>query len=252
MKSTLLSTRGLKKAYGKRDSLFEALKGIDLDIESGESVAIVGKSGSGKSTLMHLLALLDKPSKGEITLNGRNTSKLKNLKLNRLRNKEFGFVFQSFFMNANDSVLNNVILPLKIAGIGRRERRRRALEALRVVELEDKAKNKAKDLSGGQKQRLCIARALLKKPKILVLDDSTSAVDTKTDSLIRKGFMEKLPGMTRVIVAQRILSIKDCDQIAIIDDGKIIGLGTHDDLMANSPVYKEIYDAQLGGDFDVQ
>ena len=184
MKSTLLSTRGLKKAYGKRDSLFEALKGIDLDIESGESVAIVGKSGSGKSTLMHLLALLDKPSRGEITLNGRNTSKLKNRKLNRLRNKEFGFVFQSFFMNANDSVLDNVILPLKIAGIGRRERRRRALEALRVVELEDKAKNKAKDLSGGQKQRVCIARAIVNNPKVIFADEPTGNLDSATGDKI--------------------------------------------------------------------
>ena len=138
MKNSLLSTKSLKKVYGKRDTVFEALKGIDIDINAGESVAIIGKSGSGKSTLMHLLALLDKPSEGEIYLNGQNTSHLKNRKLNRLRNKEFGFVFQSFFMNANDSVLNNVILPLKIAGVSRRERKRRAMEALKVVELDDK------------------------------------------------------------------------------------------------------------------
>lgn len=224
MKSTLLSTRGLKKAYGKRDSLFEALKGIDLDIESGESVAIVGKSGSGKSTLMHLLALLDKPSKGEITLNGRNTSKLKNRKLNRLRNKEFGFVFQSFFMNANDSVLNNVILPLKIAGIGRRERRRRALEALRVVELEDKAKNKAKDLSGGQKQRVCIARAIVNNPKVIFADEPTGNLDSATGDKIENLLfgLNKEKGITLIIVTHDEELAAKCGRQIRIADGSIV------------------------------
>ena len=224
MKNTLLSTRNLKKIYGKRDSLFEALKGIDLDIESGESVAIVGKSGSGKSTLMHLLALLDKPSKGEIALNGRNTNKLKNRKLNRLRNKEFGFVFQSFFMNANDSVLNNVILPLKIAGIGRRERRRRALEALQVVELEDKAKNKAKDLSGGQKQRVCIARAIVNNPKVIFADEPTGNLDTATGDKIEKLLFDlnKEKGITLIIVTHDEELAAKCGRQIRIADGSVI------------------------------
>ena len=149
-KQTLLSAVKLRKVYGKRTTKFEALKGINLDIHEGESVAIIGKSGSGKSTTMHLLALLDKPTSGELKLHGKNTSKLKARKLNHLRNKEFGFVFQSFFMNANDTVLNNVMLPLKIAGVRRRERIKRAMDALKIVSLEDKAKNKANDLSGGQ------------------------------------------------------------------------------------------------------
>ncbi|MBR6166196.1 ABC transporter ATP-binding protein [Candidatus Saccharibacteria bacterium] len=214
----------MKKIYGKRDSLFEALKGIDLDIESGESVAIVGKSGSGKSTLMHLLALLDKPSKGEITLNGRNTSKLKNRKLNRLRNKEFGFVFQSFFMNANDSVLNNVILPLKIAGIGRRERRRRALEALRVVELEDKAKNKAKDLSGGQKQRVCIARAIVNNPKVIFADEPTGNLDSATGDKIENLLfgLNKEKGITLIIVTHDEELAAKCGRQIRIADGSIV------------------------------
>ena len=171
-KRPLLSVRDLHKSYGKRDAKFEALRGIDLDIFEGESVAIIGKSGSGKSTLMHLLALLDKPTSGSIKLSGKDTSKLHNRKLNELRNKEFGFVFQSFFMNSNDTVLNNVILPLKISGVGFRERRRRAMEALKIVELDDKAKNKANDLSGGQKQRVCIARAIVNNPKVIFADEN--------------------------------------------------------------------------------
>ncbi len=224
MKNTLLSTKGLKKVYGKRDTVFEALKGIDIDIEKGETVAIIGKSGSGKSTLMHLLALLDKPSEGEIQLNGQNTSKLKNRKLNRLRNKEFGFVFQSFFMNANDSVLNNVILPLKIAGIGRRERKRRAMEALKTVELDDKYKNKAKDLSGGQKQRVCIARAIVNNPKIIFADEPTGNLDSTTGEKIENLLFElnREKGITLIIVTHDEELAAKCKRQIRIADGQVV------------------------------
>jgi len=222
--SSLLSTRNLKKVYGKRDTKFEALRGLNLEINAGESVAIVGKSGSGKSTLMHLLALLDKPTSGEITLNGRNTSKLKNRKLNRLRNKEFGFVFQSFFMNANDSVLNNVILPLKIAGISRRERKRRAMESLKVVELDDKAKNKAKDLSGGQKQRVCIARAIVNNPKVIFADEPTGNLDSATGDKIEKLLFDlnKEKGITLIIVTHDEELAAKCKRQIRIADGEIV------------------------------
>ena len=222
--SSLLSTRNLKKVYGKRDAKFEALRGLNLEINAGESVAIVGKSGSGKSTLMHLLALLDKPTSGEITLNGRSTSKLKNRKLNRLRNKEFGFVFQSFFMNANDSVLNNVILPLKIAGISRRERKRRAMEALKVVELDDKAKNKAKDLSGGQKQRVCIARAIVNNPKVIFADEPTGNLDSATGDKIEKLLFDlnKEKGITLIIVTHDEELAAKCKRQIRIADGEIV------------------------------
>ncbi|MBR2709242.1 ABC transporter ATP-binding protein [Candidatus Saccharibacteria bacterium] len=224
MTNALLSTNGLKKIYGKNDTIFEALKGIDLKIEAGESVAIVGKSGSGKSTLMHLLALLDKPTEGEIYLNGRNTSKLKNRKLNRLRNKEFGFVFQSFFMNANDTVLNNVILPLKIAGISRRERKRRAMEALEVVELDDKAKNKASDLSGGQKQRVCIARAIVNNPKVIFADEPTGNLDTATGEKIEKILFElnRKKGITLIIVTHDEELAAKCKRQIRIADGLVV------------------------------
>jgi len=222
--SSLLSTRNLKKVYGKRENKFVALRGLDLEIEAGESVAIVGKSGSGKSTLMHLLALLDKPTSGEITLNGRNTSKLKNRKLNRLRNKEFGFVFQSFFMNANDSVLNNVILPLKIAGISRRERKRRAMDALKIVELDDKAKNRAKDLSGGQKQRVCIARAIVNNPKVIFADEPTGNLDSGTGEKIEKLLfsLNKEKGITLIIVTHDEELAAKCKRQIHIADGQIV------------------------------
>lgn len=223
-KRTLISTRNLKKSYGKRDSKFDALRGINLDIEEGESVAIVGKSGSGKSTLMHLLALLDRPTSGEIRLKGTKTSTLKAKRLNTLRNKQFGFVFQSFFMNSNDTVLNNVILPLKIAGIGYRERKRRAMNALKIVGLEDKARNKANDLSGGQKQRVCIARAIVNNPKVIFADEPTGNLDSGTGEKIQDLLfgLNKDKGITLIIVTHDEDLAAKCERQVHVADGLIV------------------------------
>ena len=224
MSKVILSTRSLRKTYGKRDSKFDALRGITFDIHEGESVAIVGKSGSGKSTLMHLLALLDKPSRGEITLHGRPTAKLRSRHLNTIRNKEFGFVFQSFFMNPNDTVLNNVVLPLKIAGVGFRERRRRAIAALKTVELDDKRNNKANDLSGGQKQRVCIARAIVNDPKVLFADEPTGNLDSATgDKIANLLFrLNREKGITLIIVTHDQELANKCSRQIRIKDGRIV------------------------------
>lgn len=220
---TLISVRHLHKVYGKRDNKFEALRGINLEINEGESVAIIGKSGSGKSTLMHLLALLDRPTKGEITLHGKPTAKLKQRKLNVLRNKEFGFVFQQFFMNANDTVLNNVMLPLKIAGVGAKERKRRAMHALTIVGLESKAKNKANDLSGGQKQRVCIARAIVNNPSVIFADEPTGNLDSTTGEKIEEILfnLNKEKKITIIIVTHDEELAAKCDRQIRITDGLI-------------------------------
>ena len=230
----------------------DVLSDINLKVASGSSLGVIGTTGSSKSTLVSLLARLYDVKSGAVKVGGVD---VREYDLEVLRDSV------AMVLQKNTLFTGTIASNLRWGNENATdEELKEACEIAQAAEFIESFPAKyaspieqgGTNVSGGQKQRLCIARALLKKPKILVLDDSTSAVDTKTDSLIRKGFMEKLPGMTRVIVAQRILSIKDCDQIAIIDDGKIIGLGTHDDLMANSPVYKEIYDAQLGGDFDVQ
>ena len=230
----------------------DVLSDINLKVASGSSLGVIGTTGSSKSTLVSLLARLYDVKSGAVKVGGVD---VREYDLETLRDSV------AMVLQKNTLFTGTIASNLRWGNENATdEELKEACEIAQAAEFIESFPAKydspieqgGTNVSGGQKQRLCIARALLKKPKILVLDDSTSAVDTKTDSLIRKGFMEKLPGMTRVIVAQRILSIKDCDQIAIIDDGKIIGLGTHDDLMANSPVYKEIYDAQLGGDFDVQ
>lgn len=221
MKS-IITTKNLSKTYGKKSAAFRALKDIDLEIFEGESVAIVGKSGSGKSTLMHLLALLDKPTSGSIYINGVNSTKLKPRQLNKMRNRYFGFVFQQFFMNANDTVLNNVLLPLKISGTRRRTRKKLAMEALKVVGLEEKAMNKANNLSGGQKQRVCIARAIVNNPKLIFADEPTGNLDSVTGAKVEKLLFElNKKGVTLIIVTHDEDLAKKCQRQIHIADGEM-------------------------------
>ena len=219
----LISVKNLTKVYGKRANKFKALAGVNIDINKGESVAIVGKSGSGKSTLMHILACLDRPTSGTFLFEGENINKLRSKELDNLRNHQFGFVFQHFFMNANDSVLDNVALPLKIAGISQKERRRRALKILSSVDLSDKAKSKAKDLSGGQKQRVCIARALVTKPNVIFADEPTGNLDSVTGEQIEKLLfnLNKEKGITLIIVTHDNDLASKCGRQIFIKDGQI-------------------------------
>lgn len=215
----------MSKVYGKKQNAFTALDDVSLIIQKGESVAIVGKSGSGKSTLMHSLALLDQPTSGSLKIDGKETSKMRERELGRLRNGEFGFVFQQFFMNAHESVLNNVMLPLKIAGMPRRERVRRAMKALEAVDLADKAKAKANDLSGGQKQRVCIARALVNNPTVIFADEPTGNLDSATGEAVEKLLFDlhEQNGVTLIIVTHDPDLAAKCSRQIEVKDGKIVG-----------------------------
>ena len=226
-KSNLIEVKNLVKVYRDGNTYFKALNGVSFSIQKGESVAIIGKSGSGKSTLMHLLAALDKPNEGEILINGQNIAKMKKRELNKLRNQTFGFVFQQFFMNPKDTVLQNVILPLKIAGVGSRKRKEIALKALEAVELTDKAKNKASNLSGGQKQRVCVARAIANSPEIIFADEPTGNLDSKTSKKIEDLLFDlnKESGITLIIVTHDESLAAKCDRQIRIQDGQIISKG---------------------------
>ncbi|GHU07070.1 ABC transporter ATP-binding protein [Alphaproteobacteria bacterium] len=219
-----ISARDLGKTYGKKSSAFTALKNVKLDIEQGESVAIIGKSGSGKSTLMHLLALLDHPTSGSVKIGKKDASELRKWEINDLRNEKFGFVFQQFFMNPRDTVLANVMLPLKIAGLDRRERRQRAMDALATVDLVDKAKSKARDLSGGQKQRVCIARALVNNPEVIFADEPTGNLDSQTGKMIENLLLDlnKHKGITLIVVTHDSDLARRCKRRVHIKDGEIV------------------------------
>jgi len=228
MTTSVLSTRNLSKQYGSGSTRFDALTDVSLDIAQGESVAIVGKSGSGKSTLMHILALLDSPTSGSLAVDGTDAAKLTGSKLNTLRNRTFGFVFQQFFLTPNTSVLDNVMLPLKIARIGSRERKRRALAALEQLELADKARSKATDLSGGQKQRVVIARALVNDPRIIFADEPTGNLDSATGAVVEDLLFElnQEHGITLVIVTHDEDLAARAGRRIYLRDGRIVdGLG---------------------------
>lgn len=221
----LIEAAGLTKTYGKGDAAFTAINGIDLTIRQGEMVAIIGKSGSGKSTLMHLLALLDKPTSGEIRIKGKSTSKLKRKLADTIRNTYFGFVFQQFFLNADESVLSNVTLPLKIAGVSPKDRKQRGLKVLEAVDLADKANNKAVNLSGGQKQRVAIARALINNPKVIFADEPTGNLDTATGEKIEDLLfaLNKQQGITVIFVTHDPDLARRCQRQIVIKDGRIEG-----------------------------
>lgn len=224
MKTPLFSVRNLHKSYGTGETRFDALKGVNLDIFEGDSLAIVGKSGSGKSTLMHLLALLDRPSEGEIQLQGKETSTLKGRQLNAIRNSTFGFVFQQFFLSPRESVLENVVLPLKIAGASSREQKLRGMNVLEQLELADKAKNKATNLSGGQKQRSVIARALINNPQVIFADEPTGNLDSATGAKVEDILFDlnKTQGITLVVVTHDEELAARCSRRIYISDGEIV------------------------------
>lgn len=222
---SVIEAINIKKSYGKNETKFDALKDVSLKIEKGESVAIIGKSGSGKSTLMHILALLDQPTSGELTLNGQQVGNINKKELNKIRNEQFGFVFQQFFMNPKDTVLNNVMLPLKISGISGSKRKKMAVDSLRAVELESKMANKANNLSGGQKQRVCIARALVNNPEIIFADEPTGNLDSATGEKIENLLfnLNKDKGITLIIVTHDPELASRCDRQIHVRDGLIVG-----------------------------
>lgn len=224
MVDIVISGKDIKKSYGSGEGRFDALKGVSVEIVRGETVAIVGKSGSGKSTLMHLLALLDEPDAGVISVLDNDAKKLKSNVLNKLRNETFGFVFQQFFLTPNATVLDNVILPLKIAGVSASERKRKGLDALRQLEMEDKADKKASTLSGGQKQRAVIARALVNSPTIIFADEPTGNLDTNTGTIVENILFDlnKEKGITLILVTHDEELAARCDRQIRVRDGLII------------------------------
>ncbi len=219
----MIEVKNVTKTYGKKHNVFRALDNVSLTIPKGTSVAILGKSGSGKSTLMHAMSGLDRPEKGEVVIDGENILTLKQKAVDRFRAEKIGFIFQSFFVQGNESVYDNVSLPLEIADISRSQRAARVEAALEAVELSDKIKNKAKDLSGGQKQRLAVARAIANEPSIIFADEPTGNLDSMTGQKVEDMLFgyNKDKGVTLIIVTHDPELASKCDMVVNIKDGKI-------------------------------
>ena len=229
--------------YSEKASRY-TLSNINFEIKSGETVGILGATGSSKSTLVSLIPRLYDVTEGEVKVAGIN---VKDYDLNALRN--------SVAMVLQKNVLFSGTIKENMRWGDKNATDEEIIEACTLAqahEFIDKFPDKydtyieqgGSNVSGGQKQRLCIARALLKKPKILILDDSTSAVDTKTDALIRKAFSEYIPETTKIIIAQRVASVEDADKILIMDGGQIVAIGTHEELLQNNSIYQELYHSQ--------
>lgn len=223
------------------------LENIDLTINSGETIGIIGGTGSAKSTFVQLIPRLYDVTSGSIKVGGVD---VREYDIETLRN-QVSMVLQKNVLFSG-TIKENLRWGNKEATDEEIINACNAAEASEFIEtLPDKydtyIEQGGTNVSGGQKQRLCIARALLKNPKILILDDSTSAVDTKTDSLIRKSFKESIPNVTKIIIAQRISSVEDADKIIVLDDGKINGFGTHEELLKTNEIYREVYECQVKG-----
>lgn len=220
----MLEVRSLYKTFTSDGVDYTALRDVNLRIESGECIAIVGKSGSGKSTLMHLLACLDMPTAGQVFVEGRETSLLPESAKNKLRNEKFGFVFQQFFLNGRETVFENVVLPMRIRGASRTEISSVASSAISAVEMDDKAQKKAKDLSGGEKQRVCIARALIGSPQVIFADEPTGNLDSQTGAAVENILLElnRNKSITLVIVTHDSDLASRCNRVIEMKDGQII------------------------------
>lgn len=230
---------------GKKNK--EVLKNINLKIKSGETVGIIGGTGDGKSSLINLIPRLYDVSEGKVLVGGVN---VKDYDLKALRDQVANVLQKNVLFSG--TIKENIRWGDENASDEEVERVCKLAQADEFIQGFDKKydtyiEQGGTNVSGGQKQRLCIARALLKKPKILILDDSTSAVDTKTDSLIRKAFREEIPNTTKIIIAQRISSVQDADKIVVMDNGKIDAIGTHEELLKSNKIYREVYESQTKG-----
>ena len=229
----------------------ECLKNINIQIKSGETVGMIGGIGSGKSTLVSFIPRLYDATEGKVEVGGKD---VKQYDIETLRNNVSvvlqknvlfsGTIKENLKWGNKDATDEEIVRACKLAQADNF-----------IEEFPDKYDTNIEqggtNVSGGQRQRLCIARALLKKPQILILDDSTSAVDTKTDSLIRKAFKEEIPNTTKIIIAQRIASVQDADKIIVLDNGTVNGIGTHEELLKSNEIYREVYESQVkGGDND--
>jgi putative ABC transport system ATP-binding protein len=226
----VIETENLTKIYGEGENRVEALAGVSLKVERGGWVAVVGPSGSGKSTLMNLLGLLDRPTSGSYVLDGREVSGLRGGEVTNARRELIGFVFQSYNLLPRQSARKNVELPLVYAGVHGAERKKRALEALERVELSDRTDHKPPELSGGQKQRAAIARALVNRPAILLADEPTGNLDTKSGEGILDLFGElNADGTTLIVVTHDMEVAARADRIVEVRDGRVVDDGrTHE------------------------
>lgn len=221
----MIKLENINKRYTMGKEVFNALDNINLDIENGDFMAIVGPSGSGKSTLMHIIGGLDKPTTGEVVVDGKDISTSKEKELAKYRSTKTGFIFQNFNLESTQTALENVMMPLIFAGVSRKKRVEMATEALEKVGLKDKIRNKPTEMSGGQRQRVAIARALVNNPEIIFADEPTGNLDSKSGAQIMELLKDlNKKGYTIIMVTHNSEQANEVKTVVTIKDGKIEGI----------------------------
>ncbi len=222
----MIQIQNISKTYGKKDNLFTALDNVSFEVPDKSTVSIIGKSGSGKSTLMHIMSGLDSPTTGSVIIDGVDLFGMKAKAMDSFRATKMSFIFQAFFVEANQTAYQNVMLPLEIAKVPQRKRKALVMEALEAVELAEKSNSQAANLSGGQKQRLAIARAIVNKPSILFADEPTGNLDSATgDKIMQLLFdLNKTLGCTIVLVTHDVDLAERCAYRVSLKDGKIVSV----------------------------
>jgi putative ABC transport system ATP-binding protein len=221
----MIRTTGLKKIYRVGNEKVAALAGIDLEIEQGETCCIVGQSGCGKSTLLNMLAGLDKPTKGTISIAGKKVTSMNEERLALFRQENLGFIFQSYYLLPQLTAVENAALPLMFSGMDKAKREKRALRELDKVGLADRANHRPSEMSGGQQQRVGIARAFVTRPKVIFADEPTGNLDTSTTAQVMKAMLQRVAqyGITLVMVTHEKSLAEMGDRIVTLSDGKVIG-----------------------------
>ena len=231
----IIEVRNLTKTFDEKKSNIHALSDIDLSVEEGEIFGVIGLSGAGKSTLVRCMNLLEKPTSGEVWVDGKNLITLSNKELRFMR-REIGMIFQHFNLLMQRNVLDNVCFPMEIAGVKRREAREKAMKYLEIVGLREKANAYPVQLSGGQKQRVAIARTLASNPRIILCDEATSALDPQTTGTIL-GLLKQINkeyGITIVVITHEMRVVEEiCDRVAVLDRGRLAEIGRVEEVFRN-------------------
>ena len=244
----IIRVSDVEKYYGNGDQVTKAVDRVSFAVQQGEFIGVMGASGSGKTTLLNLLSTIDRVTAGHIYYGDTDITELGEEQLSEFRKKQLGFIFQEYNLLDTLTLEENIMLVMTLHRRGKKEIQKRCRELLRILGIEEVKDKYPYQVSGGQKQRLLIARALAGKPNILILDDSSSALDYQTDAALRNAIRREYPDITVILVAQRVSSVRNADQILVLDEGRVAGLGFHEELMETCSLYQQIAKIQTGGE----